>query len=84
MQYKRIYEFLVWDNCNNNCQFCWQREKPRLYNHNMRSSILNDVIEWIKINIENEKEEEDFKKLQKAYDLLLEVKSSYGGYNDTN
>ena len=48
MQYKRIYEFLVWDNCNNNCQFCWQREKPRLYNHNMRSSILNDVIEFIK------------------------------------
>ena len=39
----------------------------------------------IKLNIENEKEEEDFKKLQKAYDLLLEVKSSYyGGNNDTN
>ena len=40
-------------------------------------TLLNDVIEWIKLNIENEKEEEDFKKLQKAYDLLLEVKSSY-------
>ena len=48
-------------------------------------TLLNDVIEWIKLNIENEKEEEDFKKLQKAYDLLLEVKSSYyGGNNDTN
>ena len=42
-------------------------------------TLLNDVIEWIKLNIENEKEEEDFKKLQKAYDLLLEVKSSYYG-----
>jgi len=48
-------------------------------------TLLNDVIEWIKLNIENEKEEEDFKKLQKAYDLILEVKSSYyGGNNDTN
>ena len=48
-------------------------------------TLLNDVIEWIKLNIENEKEEEDFKKLQKAYDLLLEIKSSYyGGNNDTN
>ena len=47
-------------------------------------TLLNDVIEWIKLNIENEKEEEDFKKLQKAYDLLLEVKSSYEGKNDTN
>ena len=48
-------------------------------------TLLNDVIECIRLNIENEKEEEDFKKLQKAYDLLLEVKSSYyGGNNDTN
>ena len=48
-------------------------------------TLLNDVIECIRLNIENEKEEEDFKKLQKAYDLLLEVKSSYyGGKNDTN
>ena len=48
-------------------------------------TLLNDVIECIRLNMENEKEEEDFKKLQKAYDLLLEVKSSYyGGNNDTN
>ena len=48
-------------------------------------TLLNDVIEWVRLNIENEKEEEDFKKLQKAYDLLLEVKSSYyEGNNDTN
>ena len=48
-------------------------------------TLLNDVIECIRLNMENEKEEEDFKKLQKAYDLILEVKSSYyGGKNDTN
>ena len=48
-------------------------------------TLLNDVIECIRLNMENEKEEEDFKKLQKAYDLILEVKSSYyEGKNDTN
>jgi len=24
---KPVYEFLLWDNCNNNCSFCFQREK---------------------------------------------------------
>jgi len=47
MTYKRIYEFLVWDNCNNNCQFCWQREKPRLYDHTTRGLILEEVIKFI-------------------------------------
>ncbi len=48
-------------------------------------TLLNDVIEWIRLNIENENERKDAEKLQKAYDLLLEVKSSYyGGKNDTN
>lgn len=44
---KKIYEFLLWDNCNNNCQFCWQREQPRLYNHKQRVNILYDVIDFI-------------------------------------
>ena len=44
---KKIYEFLLWDNCNNNCKFCWQRKEPRLYDHNTRLIILNDVIEFI-------------------------------------
>lgn len=46
--YKKIYEFLVWDNCNNNCQFCWQREQPRLYDYNKRIMILNEVLNFIK------------------------------------
>ena len=45
---KRIYEFLVWDNCNNNCQFCWQRENPRLYTKQQREMILDEVINFIK------------------------------------
>ena len=44
---KKIYEFLVWDNCNNNCQFCWQRENPRIYNFDQRQQILMDVIKFI-------------------------------------
>lgn len=47
MQYKKIYEFLVWDNCNNNCKFCWQREAPRIFSHNKREFILNEVLAFI-------------------------------------
>lgn len=46
--YKKIYEFLLWDNCNNNCSFCFQREKPRLYAFNKRKYILDEVIKFIK------------------------------------
>ena len=45
---KKVYEFLVWDNCNNNCQFCWQREKPRIYNVEKRKEILNEVLNFIR------------------------------------
>ena len=45
---KRIYEFLLWDNCNNNCQFCWQRENPRIYNKMERGMVLRQVLEFIK------------------------------------
>ena len=27
---KPIYEFIVWDNCNNNCKFCWQKQHFKL------------------------------------------------------
>lgn len=45
--YKKIYEFLLWDNCNNNCKFCFQRKNPRLFNQKDRKYILNQVIEFI-------------------------------------
>lgn len=47
MNYKPIYEFLVWDNCSNNCKFCWQRETPRLFNKKQREHILQEVIAFI-------------------------------------
>lgn len=47
MKIKPIYEFLVWDNCHNNCKFCFQREKPRLFNLNMREHILNETLKFI-------------------------------------
>lgn len=46
-QYKKIYEFLVWDNCNNNCKFCFQREHPRLFNKDKRQNILDETIKFI-------------------------------------
>ena len=47
MNYKPIYEFLVWDNCSNNCKFCFQRKNPRLFNHDERKVILDEVINFI-------------------------------------
>lgn len=48
--YKKIYEFLLWDNCNNNCSFCFQRESPRLFNKEKRKFILDEVISFINSN----------------------------------
>jgi hypothetical protein len=45
---KKIYEFLLWDNCNNNCKFCWQRKNPRIYAHEERIQILSKVLEFIR------------------------------------
>lgn len=47
---KPVYEFLLWDNCNNHCKFCWQRENPRLFNKSQREIILNNVIKFINSN----------------------------------
>lgn len=47
MTIKPIYEFLVWDNCNNNCKFCFQRENPRLFNKNGRAMVLDETIKFI-------------------------------------
>jgi len=47
MEIKPIYEFLVWDNCNNNCRFCFQRENPRLFNHDGRKMVLDETIKFI-------------------------------------
>lgn len=47
MEIKDIVEFLVWDNCKNNCKFCFQRNNPRLFNQEKRQYILDSVISFI-------------------------------------
>ena len=48
MKIKPIYEFLVWDNCSNNCQFCHQRNNPRNFDLFTRSHILYKTLKFIK------------------------------------
>lgn len=48
MKIKPVYEFLVWDNCNNNCKFCFQRENPILFDHSGRKMVLDETINFIK------------------------------------
>ena len=50
MRYKAIYEFLLWDNCTNNCSFCFQRENPRIFNKSKRQEILNETLSFIQSN----------------------------------
>lgn len=42
-----IYEFLLWDNCSNNCKFCFQRKSPRLFSIDFQKQILNNVLSFI-------------------------------------
>ena len=44
---KPIYEFIVWENCNNNCQFCFQRKNPKILNEQERYKALDNVINFI-------------------------------------
>lgn len=45
---KPIYEFLMWDNCNNNCKFCFQRLSPRNFDLDTQHLICNSVISYLK------------------------------------
>ena len=44
---KPIYEFLLWDNCNNNCTFCHQRNNPRIFKTNEQIKILNATLKFL-------------------------------------
>lgn len=44
---KPIYEFLLWDNCSNNCKFCFQRKNPRLYSLDEQQSILKQTLNYL-------------------------------------
>lgn len=47
MEIKDVYEFLVFDNCNNNCSFCFQRNNPRIFDQPTRQFIFDSVITFI-------------------------------------
>lgn len=44
----KIYEFLLWDNCNNNCKFCFQKKNPRLFSIQQQASIIEKVLQFLK------------------------------------
>lgn len=41
---KPIYEFLVWDNCSNDCKFCFQRRHPRLLSELQQRLALQSTV----------------------------------------
>lgn len=45
---KPVYEFLLWDNCNNNCTFCHQRNDPRIFDVDEQKQILYKTLRFIK------------------------------------
>lgn len=47
MEIKPVYEFLLWDNCNNNCSFCFQREKCINLTINQKRESLNKMRQFL-------------------------------------
>lgn len=47
---KPVYEFLMWDNCNNKCKFCFQRENPRILSNDMKIDSCLKVKQFIESN----------------------------------
>ena len=44
---KPIYEFLLWDNCNNNCKFCFQRKNGNTFSVKDKINSLGKVLEFL-------------------------------------
>ena len=44
---KPIYEFILWDNCLNNCKFCWQKQQNTFSTDEMRKKSVDLVIDFI-------------------------------------
>lgn len=47
MKCKNVYEFILWDNCNNHCSFCPQRENCKNLNVFQKQRALNKVLEFL-------------------------------------
>lgn len=50
---KKLVEFLLWDNCNNHCKFCFLKENnpcPSFLDNNGRAKSLSEVHKYITTN----------------------------------
>lgn len=47
MDIKPVYEFLLWDNCNNNCKFCFQRKNGNTCTPKDKIKSLNAVSSFL-------------------------------------
>lgn len=44
---KPIYEFLLWDNCNNNCKFCYQKQNYHKLVDDQKRISISKVVEFL-------------------------------------
>ncbi len=44
---KPIYEFILWDNCSNNCKFCWQKQQNSYSTDEMKDRSIDLVKNFI-------------------------------------
>ena len=44
---KPIYEFILWDNCSNNCRFCWQKQQNSYSTNEMKDRSIDLVKNFI-------------------------------------
>ena len=44
---KPIYEFILWDNCSNNCKFCWQKQQNSYSTDEMKNRSIDLVKNFI-------------------------------------
>lgn len=48
MLISNIYEFILWDNCCNNCAFCWQKHNGYISSNKEKIHSLDVVLDFIK------------------------------------
>lgn len=51
MTVKPVYEFLLWDNCNNHCQFCFQRKNGTICDKHHKIRSLKCVIDFLNSDV---------------------------------
>lgn len=45
-----IYEFILWDNCLNNCSFCWQKHNGHISTNKEKIKALENTLDFLKSN----------------------------------